>query len=185
MKVILINGSGGSGKDTVVELVSSYLKNKYSIENISTVDEVKRIARSMGWDNQKDEKGRQFLADLKQVWTNYNNGANEEVLKTLYNHNTYEIYSPKEYIIFVHCREPEALAWFKERLKNHKISVCTLIVKRENITEFFNDADQNVEKFDYDITLINHGSLEDLELICEDLSEIIDNWSLEKKWFIA
>lgn len=185
MKVILINGSGGSGKDTVVELVSSYLKNKYSIENISTIDEIKRIARSMGWDNQKDEKGRQFLADLKQAWTKYNNGANEEVLKTLCNYNAYENYSPKEYVIFVHCREPEALAWFKEKLKNHKISVCTLIVKRENIIEFFNDADQNVTQFDYDITLINHGDLEDLEVICEDLAEVIDNWILDKKWFIA
>lgn len=185
MKVILINGSGGSGKDTVVELVSSYLKNKYSIENISTIDEIKRIARSMGWDNQKDEKGRQFLADLKQAWTKYNNGANEEVLKTLCNYNAYENYSPKEYVIFVHCREPEALAWFKEKLKNHKISVCTLIVKRENIIEFFNDADQNVTQFDYDIALINHGDLEDLEVICEDLAEVIDNWILDKKWFIA
>jgi hypothetical protein len=185
MKVILINGQGGSGKDTVVELVSSHLKNKYFIKNMSTIDEIKIIARSMGWNNQKDEKGRQFLADLKQAWTNYNNGANEEVLKTLYEYNTYESFPPKDFVIFVHCREPEAITWFKEKLEEHKISVCTLIVKRENITEFFNDADQNVAKFDYDITLVNHGNLEDLEIICEDLAEIIDNWSLEKKWFIA
>ena len=81
MKVILINGSGGSGKDTVIELTRTYFWDKYLVINTSTVDKVKLIASHMGWDGEKDERGRQFLADLKNAWTNYNNGANEDVLE--------------------------------------------------------------------------------------------------------
>ena len=185
MKVILINGSGGSGKDTVVELTTTYLRDKYQVKNTSTIDEVKNIARTMGWDYNKDEKGRQFLADLKDAWTRYNNGANMKIYKDILEWEGYETILPKEIVLFVHVREPESIQWFIDNIANCGIPVCSLIVKRENITEFFNNADQNVEKFDYDITLINHGTLEDLEIICEDLAEIIDKWALEKKWFIA
>lgn len=185
MKVILINGSGGSGKDTVVELTTTYLRNKYQVRNTSTIDEVKNIAKTMGWNYEKDEKGRQFLADLKDAWTKYNNGANMKIFVDILEWDGYETILPKEIVLFVHVREPESIQWFINQLKDYNISVCSLIVKRENITEFFNNADQNVEKFDYDITLINHGTLEDLENICEDLAEIIDKWVLDKKWFIA
>lgn len=185
MKVILINGSGGSGKDTVVELVTTYLRDKYLVKNTSTIDEVKNLARLMGWVGEKDEKGRQFLADLKDAWTKYNNGANVKIYKDILEWNGYEDLFPKEIILFVHVREPESIQWFLDMVSAHKIKICSLIVKRENITEFFNDADQNVTKFDYNITLINQGTLEDLEVICEDLAEIIDEWALDKKWFIA
>lgn len=185
MKVILINGSGDSGKDTVVELTTTYLRDKYQVRNTSTIDEVKNIAKTMGWNYEKDEKGRQFLADLKDAWTKYNNGANMKIFVDILEWDGYEAILPKEIVLFVHVREPESIQWFINQLKDYNISVCSLIVKRENITEFFNNADQNVEKFDYDITLINHGTLEDLEIICEDLAEIIDKWALDKKWFIA
>lgn len=187
MKIVLINGypQQQSGKDTVVELVTTYLRNKYLVKNTSTIDEVKNLARLMGWVGEKDEKGRQFLADLKDAWTKYNNGANMKIYKDVLEWNGYEDLFPKEIILFVHVREPESIQWFIDNIANCGIPVCSLIVKRENITEFFNNADQNVEKFDYDITLINQGTLEDLEIICEDLAEIIDKWALDKKWFIA
>ena len=185
MKVILINGSGGSGKDTVVELVTSYLRDKYDVKNTSTIDEVKNIARLMGWNYEKDERGRQFLADLKDAWTKYNNGANMKIYRDIIDWNAYEELMPKEYVMFVHVREPESIQWFVDMLSTCNIFVCTLIVKRAGIEEFFNDADRNVENFEYDITLINGSDLENLEVICEDLAEIIDNWALDKKWFIA
>ena len=34
MKVVLINGSGGSGKDTTVKLLKPKLQDKYNIYNI-------------------------------------------------------------------------------------------------------------------------------------------------------
>ena len=43
MKVVLINGSGGSGKDTLVNLITTYLRFEFEIRNISTIDKVKKI----------------------------------------------------------------------------------------------------------------------------------------------
>lgn len=151
------------------------------VYNISTIDEIKLIARKMGWDGEKDEKGRQFLADLKNAWTNYNNGANERVLQEIIGYSSDETLYPKESIVFVHCREPEAIDWFVEHLNNRNIDVCTIIVKRQNITEFFNDADKNVNNYNYDITILNNSSLKELNKICENLSIFIKNWDVKGK----
>lgn len=181
MKVVIINGSGGSGKDTIVELFRTYVFNDYIVGNMSTIDKVKSIARTMGWKDEKDEEGRQFLADLKKAWTDYNNGANEEVLQNIINWEYDEQLLNKEVILFIHCREPEAIGWFVDQLKNRNIDVCTVIVKRENIIEFFNEADKSVDNYNYDITILNNNTLEELEKVCKDFSEIIVNWNIEKR----
>lgn len=157
--------------------MSTYLRDKYDVKNTSTIDEVKNIARLMGWDYKKDERGRQFLADLKEAWTKYNNGANMKIYKDILDWSNYEDLMPKEVIMFIHVREPESIKWFIENLSSRNIQVCSLIIKRAGVEEFFNDADKNVENFSYDITLINDSDLKDLENSCEDLAKIIDNWS--------
>jgi dephospho-CoA kinase len=176
MKVILINGAGGSGKDTFVELLKTYFLNTNIVENISTIDDVKFLAHRMGWDGVKDERGRQFLADLKNAWTKYNNGANERVLEKIVKWNSDENISSKSYLVFIHCREPEALSWFVEKLKKRKIQVCSLYVERLGIEEFSNSADKNVNQFSYDIVIHNNGTLDDLENIAKSVSKLINNW---------
>ena len=177
MKVVLINGAGGSGKDTLVELFRTYVFNDYTVGNISTIDKIKSIAQTMGWKGEKDEKGRQFLADLKEAWTNYNNGANEEVLQNILNWEYDEQFFNKEVILFVHCREPEALQWFIEKLEKRHIDVCSLLVERSGIEEFSNSADKRVEQFEYDIIIQNNGTLEHLEKIAKEISISIKEWS--------
>ena len=181
MKVAIINGSGTSGKDTVVELTRTYFLDKNEVVNLSTIDKIKDIARQLGWNCEKDEKGRQFLADLKTAWTNYNNGANQETLNNILRLNIDEFSAPKEFIVFVHCREPEAIQWFVEKLKVRNIKVCTVFVERQGIVEFFNAADQGVNKYNYDITILNNGTLEELEKICKDFADLIINWNIEKR----
>ena len=66
--IIIINGTGGSGKDTFVEFVSKYNK----VLNFSSVDKVKEIAKLIGWTGAKEEKDRKFLSDLKKLTTDYN-----------------------------------------------------------------------------------------------------------------
>ena len=52
-QVIIINGTGGSGKDTFVEYCSEFAK----VTNISSVDKVKEAAKILvGWNGEKDEK---------------------------------------------------------------------------------------------------------------------------------
>ena len=60
-QIIVINGTGGCGKTTFVELTQKYGK----VINFSSVDKVKEVAKLIGWDGKKTEKDRKFLSDLK------------------------------------------------------------------------------------------------------------------------
>ena len=56
--IIIINGTGGSGKDTFV----SYCADCVKVFNISAVDVVKEAARVLGWEGEKSETDtKQYL----------------------------------------------------------------------------------------------------------------------------
>lgn len=48
-KIVIINGSGGSGKDTFCELCGKYAR----CEVISSITPIKEIAKSAGWNEKK------------------------------------------------------------------------------------------------------------------------------------
>ena len=66
--VIIINGNGGVGKDTLCDFASE----KYTVTNISAITPIKNIAYQFGWRGEKDQKSRKFLADLKKTFIEYN-----------------------------------------------------------------------------------------------------------------
>ena len=132
--IIVINGTGGSGKDTFVEYVSKYAK----VYNFSSVDKVKEIAKLIGWTGTKTDKDRKFLSDLKKLTTNYNS-------------SNYEI-------MFIHIREPEEI----QRVVDN-FSAKTLLIKREGLKIIdTNSSDANVENYKYDYIIIN-TTLENLD----------------------
>ena len=63
MRVVIINGIGGSGKDTFVVMCKDVL-GANRVLNISTVDFVKEVAKFCGWDGSKQPEDRKFLSDL-------------------------------------------------------------------------------------------------------------------------
>ena len=60
-QIIILNGTGGSGKDTFISLCLKYA----SCMSISSVDKVYEAASLLGWTGTKTDKDRKFLADLK------------------------------------------------------------------------------------------------------------------------
>ena len=56
-----------------------------------------------------------------------------------------------------------------------------MIVKREGIVKFFNEADKSVDNYNYDVTVLNNGTLEGLNHLCKDLSIYIENWDIKSK----
>ena len=64
-QIVIINGTGGCGKDTFVSFVSKYKR----VYNFSSIDKVKEIAKLIGWDGGKTDKDRKFLSDLKKLTT--------------------------------------------------------------------------------------------------------------------
>ena len=66
--LIVINGKGGVGKDTLCDFAARHFKTR----NISSVTPIKEIAKAGGWKGEKDAKARTMLSDLKKVFTEYN-----------------------------------------------------------------------------------------------------------------
>ena len=179
MKIFVINGRGGCGKDTFVELCAKHVP-KYMCLNISTVDKVKEIAKLCGWDGGKEDKDRKFLSDLKALLTEYNDLPHQSVLRDIALFKawleTYDM-DPDEAIVFIHCREPEAI----ERLRK-ELDAVTVLIRRPFLENhaYGNMSDDGVANYGYHFTIINDGTLEDLEtwavaLLAANNVKMIDN----------
>lgn len=160
-KIVIINGTGGSGKDTFVEFTSKYGK----IINFSSIDKVKEIARHIGWDGGKTEKDRKFLSDLKKLTTEYNDMAFNSIKEAV------DIFKKDDTdILFIHIREPEEIKRSVE-----EFNALTLLIKRENIEIIkSNYSDASVENYDYDY-IINNTTLEKLEERAKEFVEELLN----------
>lgn len=151
--VIVINGSAGVGKDTICETVGKY----YRVMNVSSIDPIKKIASDNGWNGDKNEKSRKFLAELKQLFVDFND-LPQKYLTERYQ----EFLRGDREILFVHIREPEEIAKFKNSVKENCV---TLLVRgREDAKKAWNNAaDDEVENYKYDHYYVNCHSLEEME----------------------
>lgn len=150
-QVIIINGTGGSGKDTFVEFCAKFAK----VTNISSVDKVKEAAQILvGWNGEKDEKSRKLLVDLKQLSIDYNDYPAKYINKQ------YETFKKSESkYLFIHIREINEIEKIKALL-----NAKTLLVRNPRVALITsNNSDGNVYNYNYDYIIENDGSLEDLK----------------------
>ena len=150
--IVIINGSGGVGKDTFIEYC-----NKFSIvKNISSVDMVKEAAKVLvDWNGEKDEKSRKLLSDLKKLSIDYN----DYPAKYIQEKSEEFLENNKENIMFIHVREIEEIKKLKKILK-----AKTLLITSNRIEKILsNSSDSNVENYDYDLYIANDGTMEELE----------------------
>jgi len=159
--IVVVNGFPLSGKDEFVKFCILYLKTK-SIKgyNKSSVDKVKKIAKEMGWDGNKDPKSRKYLSDIKDLYTWYCDGPTKDIIDFSENNDG---------IIFFHCREPKEI----EKLVNKKIDTKTLLIRRfEYTTCDTNHADIYVEEYSYDYIIEN---IEGLDLLKKSAEKFIED----------
>ena len=151
-RIIIINGSGGVGKDTFIELCSNFT----NVKNISSVDKVKEAAAILaGWNGEKDEKARKFLSDLKQLSIDYND------YPLVYIKNQAKEFESNDMqtIMFVHVREISEIEKVKEA-----VNAKTLLITNKRVEKIeTNKSDANVDKFTYDYYIENDGTLEELK----------------------
>jgi len=154
-KIFIINGSARSGKDTFVDVVRMWKMTnnsnyyEYPVYNISSVDKVKESAKLLGWDSNKDEKGRKFLSDLKYLSSETYDGP--------FNYIKIFIEDRNNGIFFLHVREPGELL----KITREYPDSITIFIKRSAIEVPNNRADQEVELYNYDLYFENDGTLED------------------------
>ena len=212
-KIIIINGSGGVGKDAfakrVIEETLKLAKRtgytteqikksqicKYCIDpevyyknnNISTIDCVKTVAKMFNWDGDKNERDRKMLSDLKDLMTNYNDYPFKHIVTQISDWLRYDNSRPNDMydhsFLFVHCREPKEI----ERLKNQfPLYTFTLLVqnpKKEKITS--NHADKNVEDYNYDFVVVNDSDLVALRKVAVEFYKKIFDKGITKYKFVA
>ena len=160
--VIVINGAGGVGKDTLCDLVAKHFK----VYNVSSITPIKEIAALCGWDGSKDDKSRKFLADLKRISIEYNN------YPTAWAKARYEEFlSSENEVMFLHVREPEEIKKFVIATDG---AAKTLLVRggsRMTKTSYGNAADDSVEQYEYDYYYVNEKTLDVAE---GEFSELIE-----------
>lgn len=148
-QVFVINGSGGVGKDTFISL----LDYRVTVVNFSSVDKVKEVAKVIGWNGDKTDKGRKLLHDLKALCASYNDmpfNSMKDKYKDFMNSNAH--------FLFLHIREPEEI----KRAKN-EFNAKAILVKRSSVKHITsNSSDNNVYNYDYDIVINNDGDIEEL-----------------------
>lgn len=150
--VIVINGRGGVGKDTLCDSLCTV----YRVINISAITPIKEIARVYGWNGEKDERSRRFLANLKRVFIEYNDLPNRYLL------GEYEKFVLNDAeILCVHIREKDQIEKFVTSIT---LPCITLLVKRDTESlskKYGNDADDGVEEYCYDYEFDNSAPIEE------------------------
>lgn len=156
LKIVVINGQGGCGKDTFIKLCQKHRSNIFST---SMVDGIKKIATEMGWEGGKSLKDRKFLSDLKDISGKYNDFPFAYTKETVENLEKIFGKSDEELIVFVHAREPEDIRrWIEE------YDAITLLIRRPVVEgNYGNHADDRVFDLFYDYTFWNDSTIEELE----------------------
>ncbi len=153
---VIINGSGGVGKDTLCRIAA----HGYKVRNISSITPIKHIAKQCGWNGEKTDKARKFLADLKALTVGYNDFPSNWLMGEYADFLTTD-----EEILFVHIREPEEIAKFV-RLTDGDAK--TLLVRggarmANRGALYGNHADDDVEDYAYDYYFDNDKPLSEVE----------------------
>jgi len=149
--IIIINGTGGAGKDTFV----SFCSEVTGVLNVSTVDKVKEAAKILvGWNGEKDEVSRKLLVDLKQLSVDYNDAPTKYICSM-----AEEFKNSENNLMFVHIREAVEIEKAKKLLNAKTLLITNPRVKL--ITS--NDSDGKVNEYNYDYYIVNDGTLDDLK----------------------
>lgn len=158
-QIFIINGSGRVGKDTFVKFITIEMaqitKKIRSVENVSSVDEIKNIARMLGWKGGKSEKDRRFLSDLKVLTSKYNGFPFKSIKSKVEEFRQDDTTN----ILFLHIREPEEI----QRAVD-EFGAKTILIKRDNVKHITsNMADKNVFNYEYDYVIENNGTKEEFK----------------------
>lgn len=150
IKIVVINGSGGVGKDQFIKYFAELTNDNTQVINHSTIDTVREALKFFGvHPDKKGDKERKFLQAIKQAWIDYNDGPLKEcicyidLIRTTRYQSHHIAYDHN--VFFVHCREPEEI----QKLKDKYDDCITVLIKRPGRPIPENDSDKNVDNFSY------------------------------------
>ena len=158
--IIVINGKGGIGKDTLISAVEK--QASYSVSNVSSITPIRKKCEEYEG-NPKDNAYRKLLATLKAAYDEY-----ETAVKGISFTQKFLMEETKMFVkfygeddlMFVHIREPENIAAYVDAVKKEYpfVNIQTLLVSSNRAKEDYgNDADNLVDNYDYTHYFISNG----------------------------
>lgn len=154
--IFIINGSGGTGKDSFCNIIKQY--SGHDTYTISSANRAKKIAMDVfGWDGiSKNEKSRKLLATIKDLLTWWD----DIPFKDMKGEIMYFEATPSMEIMFIHVREPQEI----QKLVDIFPHIKTILITNKNVPNITsNDADAGVFNYKYDYYIENNGTLDDLK----------------------
>lgn len=147
MILVALTGYAGAGKDALGKI----LVENHGFVRVAFADAIKRHALALGWDGQKDERGRKFLQTLgTEVVRAYNpNFWVETAMKEAVQH---------ECVVITDCR-------FCNEVEAVKTNGGVVVrVERPGVGPANEHLSENeLGPDDCDLRILNSGTLEDLE----------------------
>ena len=153
--VIVINGAGGVGKDTLCEFAEKHFK----VMNVSSITPIKEIAAMCGWQGEKTDKARKFLSDLKALSIEYNDFPTLWAVKK-YN----EFMESDKEIMFLHVREGVEIEKFVHATDGKAKTLLIRGGSRMTKSNYGNASDDMVENYSYDYYFVNDKTLAEAEV---------------------
>ena len=146
---LVINGRGGVGKDTLCEVAAT----RYRVRNVSSITPIKELAAACGWQGEKTDRARRFLADLKALTAAYNDYPTAWVTERYR-----EFLASDEEILFVHIREAAEIRKFVDATGGDARTLLVRAEGRLGAHTYGNASDDEVEAYDYDYYFGNDGT---------------------------
>lgn len=150
--IIVINGPGGVGKDTLCNIAAAH----YRVKNVSSITPIKELAARCGWAGEKNDRARKFLSDLKRLTVEYCD------YPTRYLTEQYRAFlEGDDEILFVHIREPEEIEKFVRATEGRAVTLLVRGGKRfsHRIGAYGNASDDGVENYPYQYIFYNDRPL--------------------------
>lgn len=143
MKHIGLIGLAGSGKDTAADALM------FTHCRCSFASRLKRIARMLGWNGEKDERGRAFLQDLGMAVRRFDEDTWIRLLRE-------EISPPIQQFVFTDVRFQNEVDFVR--------SIGGIIVRivRPGIIAQNHESELKQAEIAADIEVVNDGTIEDL-----------------------
>ena len=158
--IIVINGKGGIGKDTLISAVEK--QASYSVSNVSSITPIREKCKEYEG-NPKDNAFRKLLATLKAAYDEYEtavNGISFTQKYLLKQTKMFVNFYGEDDLLFVHIREPENIAAYVDAVKKEYpfVKIRTLLVSSDRAKkDYGNDADNLVDNYDYTHYYLSYG----------------------------
>ena len=180
---ILLSGKAGVGKTTTAGIIKNYLDEMgYSSYVGHFATGVKEISLGMGWDGEKDPKGRKLLQQVGTVGREYDV---DTWCKDLFKRISLSQYYPYDVVIVDDWRFPNEEKFANNLLEYNTFTVQIVSPEREILkgtpaAEDISETALDNQNIVFDALLYNQGSMEDLEEFCHTIADIFVK--LNPKW---